>query len=345
MSDLRVRRTLMICIIAMPFLTASVAGAARQRSPDGEETSPAVSAPDLMGSDLNSSVTEFILSQPAPLAEERVEIPVTGGFSLAGGVAGSAESELDSSEGDFTLSEVLAGVTYRTSIGWMDHVMGLARIKQLQFDFNDTAAMGDPSMCNLFEDVSISSIGVVYLHIVDERWGYGGAVISTFAGESGAEDQGSVAAIPGAYYRWPKVTLGVVIVVAAGLENTAVFPYPIVQWRITDRFTLKTKNGVIGEYRLSLRDRLSLSCLYDTDRFRLDDEPIDPLMQNGIVSYKRGRAAFEYQHSFTMSTFVRASASSLFAQEFDLKDQDGEDVRTVDAGNSWRLGIEGGFSF
>jgi hypothetical protein len=124
-------------------------------------------------------------------------------------------------------------------------------------------------------------ISVPYAIATDSGWRWSLTPAVEYAGESGARFSDALeygASLAAARAVGPDLTLGLGVGVYDRIEETSVFPFVMIDWRIDDRWrvTNPAATGPSGPAGLEVRYRLDsgweigLGAAYRSDRFRLD---------------------------------------------------------------------------
>ncbi|MEE4377615.1 MAG: DUF6268 family outer membrane beta-barrel protein [Candidatus Competibacteraceae bacterium] len=153
-----------------------------------------------------------------------------------------------------------------------------------QYDFSgDFGLTAEP-----WDRVDRFGISTPVTWALDQQWTLFAIPTVRFYGESGASSSDSVTggALAGFSYRISdNLTIGPGIGVLSQLEDsTSVFPILIVDWKITDRLSLSTGQGLGAtqgpglnlNYRFSDTWSFGLGGRYESLRFRLDDQGVAP---------------------------------------------------------------------
>ncbi len=173
------------------------------------------------------------------------------------------------------------------------------------------------------------------------RWGFGEKwtlfFIPTlrFTAESGADldDAAQGGGFAGFSYQFnDRLTLGPGIGALTQIEDSAsVFPVILIDWKITDRLSLKTGRGtgatlgpgLVLDWRASEKWSLSLGGRYERLRFRLDDRGLEP---KGVGEDRAfpifGGINYSYSRRFQMSLVGGVEVGG----KLSLNDRDGNEI-------------------
>ena len=215
------------------------------------------------------------------------QAPSTGGwtFTLDGGFAVQPEADLDGDAGAFELHRTFYAASvdyrwnYRNSVG-----LSLGG-GETDFDFRDGDGAGVDGPWDEIDELRVS---------VPMRFGLG-QTTTLFAiptlrynGESdaGSSDSQTWGLLGGVAWRLGEdLTIGPGLGAFSRLEgSTRMFPILLIDWNITDRWSLSTGRGLAASqgpgltlgYRLSEQWRLGLAGRYEEIQFRLDNEGAAP---------------------------------------------------------------------
>lgn len=180
-----------------------------------------------------------------------------------------------------------------------------------------------------------------------DRWDITIAPSVEFSGESGAKIGNSL--IYGGYIATsydfdPTLTLGVGVGTYFGIEKTSVFPYIVVNWKITDRLKLTNPfttspagpAGLELSYKVDPKWEVGVGGAYRSSRFRLDE---DFPTWNGVGEYRRipvfARLSYKACPSFTIDLYGGAS----FMNKVWQYDQNGNELSATKADAAPLLGL------
>lgn len=180
-----------------------------------------------------------------------------------------------------------------------------------------------------------------------DRWDITIAPSVEFSGESGARIGKSL--IYGGYIATsydfdPTLTLGVGVGTYFGIEKTSVFPYIVVNWKITDRLKLTNPfttspagpAGLELSYKLDPKWEVGVGGAYRSSRFRLDE---DFPAWNGVGEYRRipifARLSYKACPSFTIDLYGGAS----FMNKVWQYDQNGNELSATKADAAPLIGL------
>ncbi|MGD9031527.1 MAG: hypothetical protein PVH02_02620 [Desulfobacteraceae bacterium] len=206
---------------------------------------------------------------------------------LRGGYLHQFKTDIDNG-GDFSVDRffVQGGVTYSPQI---QRSVSLA----LGYGYNgyDFSGSGGFGALQPWSNINSYRISTPVRWGFDDKWTLFFIPTLRFTAESGADldDAAQGGGFAGFSYRFSdRLTLGPGIGALTQIEDSAsVFPVLLIDWKITDRVSLKTGRGTgatLGpglalDWRASEKWSLSLGGRYEKLRFRLDEQGLQP---NGV---------------------------------------------------------------
>jgi hypothetical protein len=256
--------------------------------------------------------------------------------SLNGGFAAQTESDLKDTEGAFSVNRwfLAAGVDYvwdrRTSLG-ISFGAG-----ESTYDFTGLTANGGEAPWGTAEDQRLSLIG---------RFGFGetgSVIIIPSYRYNGEKDSDSGEArtwglLAGAAWRISEdLTIGPGIGVFSQLEDSSrVFPILVIDWNITERWSLSTGRGLAASqgpgltlsYQFRPTWSFGLAGRYEDVRFRLDETGPVP---NGVGRDKSFPMVLSAAWDPTPKVGLSLFAGAEIAGELELQDPDGVTVESSD---------------
>ena len=189
---------------------------------------------------------------------------------------------------------------------------------------------------------------------LDNDWTVFGLPTIRYQGESGADIGDSISGgiIAGASKRFgDRLTLGPGFGYISQLEDDAeIFPILLVDWKITDKLTLKTGGGVgasVGPgiaLRYDINDCwfTTLETRYERLRFRLDDNGDS----NGGIGEDLGYPVYLGLTYVANDNFrVSLTGGVKFNSEITLEDSSGDRISKTDASDSFMAGFNLFYSF
>jgi len=156
--------------------------------------------------------------------------------------------------------------------------LGLS-VEYERWNFSDVAGLAG---VDLWDEIFRPGISVPVFYSPGEKWRFGVIPSIDFAGATGAETSESLsygAVLTAAYAVRPDLMVGVGTGIFERLDQSEVFPYLVIDWKIDDRLRLTNpfRAGPVGPAGLELvytpDDTLEMGVggAYRSYRFRLDD--------------------------------------------------------------------------
>lgn len=198
-----------------------------------------------------------------------------------------------------------------------------------------------------WSDVHRISLSALYAAQVSARWGWIVGASGTFAGEEGAEFSDSLtgAIFGGPRYSFtPDLTLGFGAAVRTRLEDSPlVLPFVQLDWKFADRWTLSTTGpGVVLGFQPNERWTLSAGVGWELRDFRLDD---DGDLPGGVVSEERFPISFGILFKATDQIRIGLGAGVYVGQNFEVENEDGDEIADIDADATPFLSLEFSYRF
>ena len=175
-----------------------------------------------------------------------------------------------------------------------------------------------------------------------------GAVISAFEPGAAPDDALSGVAGLGVVYRSSKrlsIGLGALLLRPLGNREITAVPIVLVDWQMTDRLVLRSRQDITLTYLLDARRRLSVAAVasfFGRKQFRLDERGMIP---DGVADLK----GFEVGGRVTWKPFpaltVHAAAEAALGQNLHLQNNAGEEVVDLDLQDALRLSLAVGYRF
>lgn len=256
---------------------------------------------------------------------------------------------------DLTGGEQVAYERYGLGVDWARGGEGgqLAlngRYEWTEADWEASGASGWEGA--LFEEVESLELGGVWSRRINERWG--GSLFAglkdSVAGKSlyGGGDTGDglqVSLGVGARYAFGRgfaVTLGAQYQDNPGGMDDDLWPYIGIYWRITEEWTLRTRNGVIVDYAAGVDGSLVISgsILYESREYYLgEDGPVEVMYEEEGLELGL-TVRWEVAPGWALEPYVQYAV----AREATLWEDDREVVES-DLGDGAGFGLRVGWSF
>lgn len=209
-----------------------------------------------------------------------------------------------------------------------------------RYDFSeeDAAEFGDA-----VESARSDELSLKYRRALRGKWSFFGGASMRSSIESGAEwGEGVTCAMLGVWRYSVSEDLGlsIALIGATRLEDSPmVFPFPAIDWRITDRLSLRTERGVTLAWDLD-GERLWVvewAAEYDSRDFRLDDEGAAP---RGVLRDNRIPVSMGVRYAPNPGVSARCWLGADAWREYELADEDGDSVDEETGSPAWAGGIE-----
>ena len=229
-------------------------------------------------------------------------------------------------------------LTDRTGIG--------ARISYLREEYNFSQPNGLLAQ-NPWSQVNHLDMGLRLGYKLNEQWRIAVGPVAQAAGEDGARFgdslmYGGVAAAT--YTASPNFMIGLGVGVFYRLEETRVFPSPVIAWKITDRLSLG------NSYRLGVAGPAGLELSYTLDehwevaagggrrssRFRLDKDGPTP---GGIGENESWPVYARLSRKLGSVLHIDLYGGAAFGGKMTLQDSGGNDIRSVDYNTAPFIGL------
>jgi hypothetical protein len=250
---------------------------------------------------------------------------------LRGGYLYQSKTDIDNG-GEFSVNRffVQGGVTYSPQIR-----RSVSLALGYGYDGYDFSGSGRFGARQLWSDINSYRISAPVRWGFEDKWTLFFIPTLRFTAENGAnlDDAAQGGGFAGFSYRFSdRLTLGPGIGALTQIEDSAsVFPVILIDWKITDRLSLKTGRGtgatlgpgLVLDWRASEKWSLNLGGRYERLRFRLDDQGLEP----GGVGEDRAFPIFggiNYTHSrrFQLSLVGGVEVDG----KLSLYDKDGNDI-------------------
>jgi len=322
-----------------------------------------------MTTSLNPALALFLLAAapalaqigpPTPSREEsmqeggRGEAPTTsepprisGSFKLTGEY--NSPGDLDDG-GDVSISRVRGdlGVYFR-----LDETSRIAFNFDTEYngyDFSDDVAFG-PGGNEPWDDVIGHSLQLTYSNRVNDKWTIiAGAGVDSYY-ETGADFGESLtyAGRLGASYKISEtLNLGGMIYVSSRLEDDTLFiPIILVDWKITDQWSLETRGWARGAalslgYQATDALQILLTGGFEGRDFRLDEDGPTP---DGVGRDWRVAAGLMAEWQVHEQVLLTGMLGANLWQELTLDDSNGDEIAETDVDPSLLVGVRVTFTF
>ena len=213
-----------------------------------------------------------------------------------------------------------------------------------RYDFSDDA----PASAAGIDDVTANRFGVNVRRSLNEKWSLFGNVDTTFnvaKGASWGDGETSGGMLSFSRRVNDKFSFSIGLVAHSQLEErTRVLPIPGIDWKITDRLSLRTAQGVTLSWQVDERKKWTtdFSAGYEGRAFRLDESGPLP---GGVVKDRRVPVTASLRYGPNPGMSARIFAGAVFAQQFEFLDSEGHTADTVDADPSLIAGVSGSIRF
>jgi hypothetical protein len=205
-----------------------------------------------------------------------------------------------------------------------------------------------PASAEGIDDVTANRFGLNARRTLNEKWSLFGNVDTTFNVAEGAnwgDGQTSGGLVSFSRRVNDKFSFSIGLVARSQLEERArVIPIPGIDWKITERLTLRTAQGVTLSWRIDERRKwiADFSTGYESRAFRLDE---DGALPGGVVKDRRVPVTASLRYGPNPGLHARIFAGAVFAQQFEFLDSEGHTADTVDADPSLIAGVSGSIRF
>lgn len=273
----------------------------------------------------------FVLLLPAAAQPPGVARGVGVSLSLAGEYRPADEADVGRAKwtADYRLPKVWDGTP----------VIGVEQeFSRYDFDAEHAGVFGDA-----LEDARSDELGMRYRRGLGDNWFFLGAASVRSSIERGAEwGEGVTYGLLGIWRYAVSDALGlsIALIGATRLEDSPlVFPVPAIDWRITDRLSLRTERGVTLALDMQGDRRwvAELGAEYDSRDFRLDDDGAAP---RGVLRDDRVPVTLGLRYAPNPGLSVRCWLGADAAREYELADEDGETLDEESGSLSWAGGLE-----
>jgi hypothetical protein len=271
--------------------------------------------------------------------------PAPGTVTASAAVVGVYQFNTDLDDGgDFRWTDLQASGTITRQFT-SDFAAGLT----LRYDYQDWS-FGSPTAFGgnaPWSNVRAATVGVNLTWLPTPEWRIGFNPTFEWSGESGADageslDYGAVVSATRIFS--PDLVLGLGAGVFRQLEDTKVFPFIVVNWKITDRLRLTNPlpagpaggAGLELAYALSDGWELGAGGSYRSYRFRLDEHGAVP---NGIGENRFFPVFARLSYGFGPATRLNFYAAAFVNGELNLMRADGSDLASDDYDVAPAIGV------
>ena len=220
-------------------------------------------------------------------------------------------------------------------------------VEHLDFHFHDAAGFlpGRPAPLAAAE---VGSLQPTALFTPAQHWSFVGSGTVQYAGSENARlgDSTLLSGSVGAFYEQTgnrKIGLG--IQVAQQMRASAqILPFPIVDWRFSDRWSLEALDGESG--RLSYRVTTAFSVVGQLE-FRSQDIRLgrSSSIRSGIMRYEAFPLSLSIEYRSARGLAVSAGGGAAVAQKYRFEDEHGYLVQEGAAHSPWLGTLDIDFSF
>ena len=235
-----------------------------------------------------------------------------------------------------------AGVEHVATNGAMfgfvfDHVRS-------RYEFSDDSPVSAAGI----DDVAANRFGMNVRRSLNEKWSLFGNVDTTFnvaKGASWSDGQTSGGLLSFSRRVNDKFSFSLGLIARSRLEERArILPIPGIDWKITQRLSLRTAQGVTLSWQIDERRKwmTDFSAGYESRAFRLDEEGPLP---GGVVKDRRVPVTASLRYGPNPGMSAKIFAGAVFAQQFEFMDSEGHTADTADADPSLIAGVSGSIRF
>jgi hypothetical protein len=213
-----------------------------------------------------------------------------------------------------------------------------------RYNFSDDAPMNAAGI----DDVTASRFGVNVRRNLNGDWSLFGNLDTTFnvaEGASWVDGQTSGGLLSFSRRVNDHFSFSIGLIARSQLEEPArVLPVPGIDWKITDRLSFRTAQGVTLSWQIDERRKwiTDFSAGYEGRAFRLDESGPLP---GGVVKDRRVPVTASLRYGPNPGLNARIFAGAVFAQQFEFLGSEGDTADTVDADPSLIAGVSGTIRF
>ena len=175
-----------------------------------------------------------------------------------------------------------------------------------------------------------------------------GAVTSAFeSGAAPADALGGIAAL-GVMYRSSErlsTGLGALLLRPLGNRDITVVPIALVDWQVTDRLALRSRQDITLTYLLDPRRRLSVAAVasfFDRKQFRLDERGMIP---DGVAELKGFEVGSRVTWEPSPALTVHGAVEAALGQNLHLENDAGREIVDLDLEDALRLSFAVDYRF
>ena len=264
---------------------------------------------------------------------------------IRGGYAYQSDTDIDSSNGSFTAHRffIQPGITYAP-----DHTRSFSLALGYGYDGYDFSGEHGFGALTPWDDIHSLRLSTPIRLNKGQNWSFFMVPTIRVNGESGADLNDSLTGggFAGFAYRFnERLSLGPGIGIITQIEDDAsIFPVLIIKWKITDRLSLETGQGLgatLGpgislNWQISDQFLFTLGGRYEKLRFRLDDKAETP---NGIGQDESFPVFGGITYSVSPSTRLSLIGGIETAGTLQLEDQHGNILQERDYEHALFLGF------
>lgn len=213
-----------------------------------------------------------------------------------------------------------------------------------RYDFSDDS----PASAAGIDDVTANRFGMNVRRSLNGKWSLFGNVDTTFnvaKGASWGDGQTSGGLLSFSRRVNGQFSFSIGLIARSQLEERArILPIPGIDWKITDRLSLRTAQGVTLSWQIDERRRwiTDVTAGFENRAFRLDESGPLP---GGVVKDRRVPVTASLRYGPNPGMSARIFAGAVFAQQFEFLDSEGHNGDTVDADPSLVAGFSGSIRF
>ena len=211
---------------------------------------------------------------------------------------------------------------------------GLGLSFTYEFDDYEFSGLTGFPVSRPWEEVQRLGFSIPIFYSLTDKWKLVIVPTAQFSGEFGARlDQAMVygGAVGVSYAFGPKVTLGLGVAGYANLEETRVFPFPIVKIKLSDRIRLTNpfRTSPVGpaglelSYVLNKKWEVGIGGAYRSYRFRLDYNGPIP---NGIGEYNTVPVFVRLSYKPFPAVGIDVYGGASFLNKLYVEDRDGNEL-------------------
>ena len=271
-------------------------------------------------------------------------------FFVDGGGTYSAPADLEDAAGEVDVWRLRGGggLSFRLSDTADLVLRGGAEFSFYSFDGSAGVIPSAPTIEEPFDDVYELRVAPLLRVTPDEgwRWFVGGSLTSSGEPDADFADTLAGGGLAGASFEITDTfRLGAALSVTTRLEGGVfVLPIPIIEWDITDRLALRTRERGVGlEYWFT--DSWNAAALVGFDRreFRLADD--NAALPGGSVTDRRIPLTLAVTYSPSQKMIITARAGVELAGRLEFHDMNDRQVRETDLSENFVAGIDARFAF